>query len=89
MTEDIKTCIYCRNRDDSYNAELRDGLTRHPAVRVVTQAHDKKDLADCLERLPINLLVMDLDPKTESALVLMEEINQHFPTVNISELSHF
>ena len=87
MTEDIKTCIYCQNADESYNTILRKGLTRHPSIRIVTQAHDRDSLADCLDRLPINLLVMDLDPKPDATLVLMEEVCSHFPTINIIALA--
>ena len=62
MNGDIKTCIYCESSDDAYTSQLRDSLARHTAVHIVTEAHDRPSLMDCLGRLPISLLVVDLDP---------------------------
>ena len=87
MNGDIKTCIYCESVDDAYTSELRTSLDRHAAIHIVTEANDEAGLADCLERLPISLLVVDLDPEPSSALQVMEDISARFPALAIVALS--
>lgn len=87
MSGDIKTCIYCESADDAYTSELRTSLDRHTAVHIVTEAHDRPGLLDCLGRLPIGLLVIDLDPQPSSALEIMEQVTSDFPTLAIVALS--
>ena len=87
MNGDIKTCIYCESSDDAYTSQLRDSLARHTAVHIVTEAHDQPSLMDCLGRLPISLLVVDLDPQSSSALEVMEEVTSRFPTLAMVALS--
>ena len=87
MSGDIKTCIYCESDDDAYTSELRTSLDRHTAVHIVTEANDQASLIDCLGRLPISLLVIDLDPQPSSALKIMEQVTSDFPTLAIVALS--
>ena len=87
MNGDIKTCIYCESVDDAYTSQLRTSLDRHAAIHIVTEANDKAGLADCLERLPISLLVVDLDPEPSSALQVVEDISARFPALAIVALS--
>ena len=87
MNGDIKTCIYCESTDDAYNSELRTSLDRHAAIHIVTEAHDQAALTDCLGRLPISLLVVDLDPRPSSALEVMEDLSARFPALAIVALS--
>ena len=87
MNGDIKTCIYCESIDDAYNSELRTSLDRHAAIHIVTEAHDQAALTDCLGRLPISLLVIDLDPRPSSALEVMEDVSNRFPALAIVALS--
>ena len=87
MNGDIKTCIYCESPDDAYTSQLRASLDRHAAIHIVTEAHDETGLTDCLERLPISLLVVDLDSERSSALRIMEDISARFPALAIVALS--
>ena len=87
MNGDIKTCVYCESADEAYTSELRTGLDRHAAIHIVTEANDEPGLTDCLERLPISLLVVDLDSEPSSALQVMEDISARFPALAIIALS--
>ncbi len=88
MNDDIKTCIYTENTDDDYTLALRTSLTRHPAIRVLTEAHDSQSLIDSLSRLPVGLLVLDLDPKPSVAMAVMEDICARFPSLAVIALSN-
>jgi len=87
MNEDIKTCIYSENTNDDYGSALRTSLVRHPAIHILTEVHDQQGLIDCLDRLPVTLLVLDLDPKPSSALAVMEDASARFPSLAIVALS--
>lgn len=87
MNEDIKTCIYSGNTDADYCLALRTSLTSHPAIRVLSEAHDQQSLIDSLDRLPVGLLVFDLDPKPSISLDIMEDACARFPSLAIIALS--
>ena len=87
MNGDIKTCIYSESVDENYTSQLRTSLDRHAAIHIATEANDSASLVDCLERLPISLLVVDLDPQPSSALQVMEDISNRFPALAIVALS--
>ena len=87
MSDNIKTCVYSTSTNEEYTLALRNGLIQHPSVRIITEAHDRKSLTDSLERLPVTLLVVDLDPKPDPALEIMEEIAGKFPSLAIIALA--
>jgi len=87
MNETIKTCIYSGYLEEDYCLTLRNGLALNQAIRVVTEAHDAESLEDCLKRLPIGLLVIDLDPKPKEPLRIMEHVSVAYPSLAIIALS--
>ncbi len=88
MNEDIKTCIYSENADADYGLALRTSLSRCSTIRVLTEAHDQQGLIDSLSRLPVGLLVFDLDPKPKISLEIMEDACARFPSLAIIALSN-
>ena len=87
MNGDIKTCVYSESVDNNYTTELRTSLDRHAAIHIATEASDPASLADCLERLPISLLVVDLDPEPSSAIQVIEDITTRFPDLAVVALA--
>lgn len=87
MTKDIKTCIYTENTSENYGLALRNSLSGHPAIHILTEAHSQQGLIDTLGRLPVGLLVFDLDPKPSASLEIMEDTCARFPSLATIALS--
>ena len=87
MDNDIKACVYSQHTDEQYRLTLRNSLAKHPNLQIVTEADSQESLTDSLARLPVTLLVMDLDPAPDAALAVMDEIAARFPALAIIALS--
>jgi pilus assembly protein CpaE len=75
------------NADAGESDHLRRHLGALPHVKIVTECVDIESVSDVLRRLPIDVLVVNLDPRIEKALQVVEGISTHFPAQAIIGLS--
>ena len=68
MSAEKTVCTY--NMEPEFSAALSECLAAIPGVQLASQASDRATLLDVLDRLPIQILVINLDPHPKVLLLL-------------------
>ena len=85
MSAEKTVCTY--NTEPDFSAALTQRLAAIPGVQVATGASDRATLLDVLQRLPIQILVINLDPHPKVVLEIMEAVVTAMPELAIVALS--
>ena len=85
MQRVLRTCVF--GGDNATTDDMRRSVGNLSHLQVVSLAHSWEEVRDCLNSMPVDLLVVNLDPMLDEALTVIQLIVRMAPDMGIIGVS--